>query len=102
LQIRDLRRFFCWQHLGDHSVNAQLVRDPASRGLVVSSQHDDLDVHGVQFAYCCCRRVAGSVRQRENPGRPSIDRHQAGNIAERSGDKSCYSGFVRVTRDSLS
>ena len=101
----------------------------------------------MQFAYCCCRRVAGRVRQGENPGRPSVNNHQyrrttgrgefisaaahitqiyafgchqpvvanqhslavnlrlssvAGNIAERSGDKLCYSGFFRATRDSLS
>jgi hypothetical protein len=78
LQIRDLRRFVCWQHLGDYGVDAELVGDAACRRLVVSGRHDDLDVHGVQFAYCRRRGVAGSVCQGENSHGSSDDRDEDG------------------------
>jgi hypothetical protein len=45
-------------------------------GIVVSGQHDDLDVHGVQFAYCGCRCVAGSVRESENADGAPVDRNE--------------------------
>jgi hypothetical protein len=62
LELDNLCRFVGGQDLGDYGVNSQLVRDTASRGLVVSGQHEDVDVHGVQFTYGRRRGFAGCIR----------------------------------------
>jgi hypothetical protein len=74
--VGDFGGFVGGQDFGDYGVDAELVGDAACSRLVVSGQHDDLDVHGVQFAYCRRRGVTWSVRQSENPGRPAVDRHE--------------------------
>ncbi len=59
-------------HLGDAELAGHCVR----RRSIVAGQHDDLDALSIESGERIGGRRLYGIGNRENPGRPSVDRHQ--------------------------
>ena len=74
---------FCWQHLGDHFIDAQLPRHGLGRAPAVAGQHDDPQSVLVEQANGFRGRVLDRVGDADQPGKAAVDFHQHHRLALR-------------------